>query len=89
MVFLVLLILFFLPFQDFVYTDATIQQLKNSGSFRLLKNKNVVDSIIAYTSDVDKTYINTRGLSQSLQDVTHAQINFINILNLNKLHFQF
>ena len=32
----------FTGFLDFIYTDATIQQLKNSGGFRLIRNQKVV-----------------------------------------------
>jgi len=35
-------------FEDFHLMDATMQQLKNSGSLRLIRNKKVVDSILAY-----------------------------------------
>ncbi|MFZ9388698.1 MAG: hypothetical protein ACO25B_12530, partial [Chitinophagaceae bacterium] len=35
-------------YPDFIYTDRTIQQLKNSGGMRLIENKAVSDSIIAY-----------------------------------------
>jgi hypothetical protein len=35
-------------FEDFHIMDATMQQLKNSGSLRLIRNKSVVDSILAY-----------------------------------------
>ena len=34
--------------EDFHIMDATMQQLKNSGSLRLIRNKKVVDSILAY-----------------------------------------
>lgn len=46
----------FTGFPDFVNADATIQQFKNAGGFRLLRNKPSVDSIFAYTSDVNKTF---------------------------------
>ena len=39
-------------FPDFIYTDRTIQQLKNSGNMRLIRNKTVSDSIIDYDSGV-------------------------------------
>ena len=40
-------------FGFFKYTDRTIQQLKNSGSFRLIKNTIVADSILKYYSFID------------------------------------
>lgn len=39
-------------YPDFVYTDRTIQQLKNAGGLRMIENKKVSDSIIAYDSEV-------------------------------------
>ena len=36
----------------FVSTDGTIQQLKNSGNLRLIKNENVVNAILAYDASV-------------------------------------
>src|SRR6476659_7660879 len=39
-------------FPDFIYTDRTIQQLKNSGGMRLLRNKAVAASIVDYDSKV-------------------------------------
>jgi hypothetical protein len=35
-------------FKDFIYTDGTIQQLKNSGGFRLIENQSAIDSIMDY-----------------------------------------
>jgi len=39
-------------FQSFIYTDRTIQQLKNSGGLRLIENKDAADSIVFYDSYV-------------------------------------
>jgi len=44
-------------FPDFIYTDRTIQQLKNSGGMRLLRNKAVSDSIVDYDSKVRIVFI--------------------------------
>jgi len=35
-------------FPDFIYTDRTMQQLKNAGNLRLIRKSNVSDSILAY-----------------------------------------
>lgn len=48
----------FAGFPDFIYTDATIQQLKNSGGFRLIRNQKVVDSIMSYDAVVKRALIN-------------------------------
>jgi len=44
-------------FPDFIYTDRTIQQLKNSGGMRLLRNKAVSDGIVDYDSKVRTVFI--------------------------------
>ena len=44
-------------FPDFIYNDRTIQQLKNSGGMRLIRNKAVSDSIMDYDSYVRTLFI--------------------------------
>lgn len=39
-------------FPDFIYTDRTMQQLKNSGNMRLIRNKPAADAIMEYDSRV-------------------------------------
>ena len=39
-------------FPDYIYTDRTIQQLKNGGGMRLIRNKAVSNSIVDYDSKV-------------------------------------
>src|SRR5258708_30889844 len=41
-----------LGFSDFIYTDRTIQQLKNAGGMRLVRNQGVADSIVQYDAMV-------------------------------------
>ena len=43
---------------NFKYHDGTILQLKSSGSLRLIRNKDAVDSIIVYDNEVIKTILN-------------------------------
>jgi hypothetical protein len=38
------------------YTDRTIQQLKNAGSYRLIKSATVSDSILKYYSNLEQLY---------------------------------
>jgi hypothetical protein len=38
--------------QPFVSTDGTIQQLKNAGNLRLIKNENIINSILSYDGSV-------------------------------------
>lgn len=44
-------------FPDFIYTDRTIQQLKNSGGMRLIRNRSVADSIVDYDSRVRNVFV--------------------------------
>jgi hypothetical protein len=50
-------------FPDFIYTDRTIQQLKNSGGMRLIRNTGATDSIIDYDAAVRDILIEEQGVS--------------------------
>ena len=39
-----------IDFNDFIYSDRTIEQLRNSGNFRLIRNDDVSDTLISYDS---------------------------------------
>ena len=65
-------------FPDFIYSDATIQQLKSSGGFRLIRNKKVIDSINGYTADVSKTIINTDVVGRLLDQIDNERMGLIN-----------
>ena len=56
----------FKGFPDFIYSDATIQQLKYSGGFRLIKKQAIVDSIMTYDSEVRRSMINASDLGKNL-----------------------
>ena len=43
---------------EFKYHDGTIQQLKNSGGLRLIRNKEVVDSISVYDNEAVRVVLN-------------------------------
>ena len=50
-------------FPDFIYTDRTMQQLKNSGGMRLIRNTGATDNIIAYDATVRDILIEESGIS--------------------------
>ncbi len=75
---------FYIGFPDFINADATIQQLKNAGGFRLLRNKSAVDSIIGYTADVNKAFINTNLLATMLNDLNSFTSSIINYSTIVK-----
>ena len=69
-------------FPDFIYTDRTIQQLKNSGGMRLLRNKAVSDSIVDYDSRVRTVFVgqsqlNSLVLTYGLEKNKLFQMRFI------------
>jgi hypothetical protein len=55
-------------YPDFIYTDRTIQQLKNSGGLRLITKKEVSDSIIAYDASVKQIAI---AISEAISEQIH------------------
>jgi hypothetical protein len=73
-------------FSDFIYTDRTMQQLKNAGGMRLIRNLKVADSIVEYDAMVRRglvhqDLINTQYLTRIVDKVDYA----FNITELNKL----
>jgi hypothetical protein len=59
-----------LGFADFVSNDRTIQQLKNSGGLRLIRNKAVSDSIMKYDQTVRNYYGQADLMNHALADQT-------------------
>ncbi|MEP6676670.1 MAG: hypothetical protein ABJA78_16035 [Ferruginibacter sp.] len=58
-------------FEDFIYTDATLQQVKSSGGMLLIKNKAAVDSILAYDAKVKSALIDEKVLGDLLTTTVH------------------
>ena len=50
-------------YPDFIYTDRTMQQLKNSGGLRLIRNGAASDSIISYDAAVRDILIEETGIA--------------------------
>ncbi len=74
----------FKQFPDFIYTDATIQQLKNSGGFRLLRKHKAVDSIMAYDAIVKTALIDEADLAREMFVLNHHEEDFFDYLALDK-----
>jgi hypothetical protein len=55
-------------YPDFIYTDRTIQQLRNSGALRLITKQEVSDSIIAYDASVKQIGI---AISEAISEQIH------------------
>jgi hypothetical protein len=54
-------------YTDFKYHDGTIQQLKSGGNLRLIKNKNVADSIIIYDNELINTVLGQQVFESALK----------------------
>ena len=61
-------------FPDFIYTDHTMQQLRNAGGLRLIRNKTAIDSIIAYDALA-------RDITVEEGAITHYYVSLDNITN--------
>ena len=72
-----------LDLKTFVSNDRTIQQLKNSGELRLIRNKAVSDRIMQYDQTVRNYYRQTDLMYNALgNQVIYSQ--FFDFINLNK-----
>jgi hypothetical protein len=73
-------------FKDFIYTDRTIQQLKNAGGLRLIEDKEIADSIIDYDAMVREMQIH-QGVLENLQQITNnahkSMIDFVHLTELS------
>lgn len=69
-------------FPDFVYTDRTIQQLKNAGNMRLIKKINVADSITHYDAVVRRAFIHQDLLNSVLVNGLMVKMKYVFNLGL-------
>ena len=75
-------------FPDFIYTDRTMQQLKNSGGMRLIRNTGATDSIIGYDAAVRDILIEETGISSywdQLNDLNNKMISNQKIVSTFKI----
>jgi hypothetical protein len=61
----------------FINSDRTIQQLKNSGGMRLIKNKKATDGIMNYDAAVRNYKINDAFIERFWENLTYQRINII------------
>ncbi len=76
-------------FNDFINNDRTIQQLKSSGSLRLIHIKEVSDKIMDYDHTVKKSYVSQENMNAFVlnNDIYSQFFDFIKLdasKNLNK-----
>jgi hypothetical protein len=74
-------------FPDFIYSDGTMQQLKNSGGLRLVRNKKVVDTILAYDTQVRKIFLNMADLGRVFDLTSDALYFFINFRAIDSIRY--
>jgi len=73
-------------FKDFIYSDRTIQQLKNAGGLRLIQDKDIADSITAYDATVREMLIH-QSVLENLQQITrNAHNSMIDFAHLGDQH---
>jgi hypothetical protein len=72
-----------LGFADFIYNDGTMQQLKNSGGLRLIRNKAVADSILKYDLIVRNFYAQADLMNRVLGD-QHIYSQLFDFISLNR-----
>ncbi|MEO6837156.1 MAG: hypothetical protein ABI185_02125 [Ginsengibacter sp.] len=66
-------------YKDFIYTDATLQQLKSSGGMLLIKNKSAVDSVLRYDSKVKTALIDEKVLGDLMVSMQHEMAGLFNM----------
>lgn len=74
-------------FPDFVSTDQTMQQLKNAGGFRLIRNAAVIDSINAYDVTVRDIQIEETAIVNyfvAITNKTNQLFSYRNIRGMTK-----
>jgi hypothetical protein len=72
-------------FSEFNYNDRTIEQLRSSGSFRLIKMQRVVDSLVEYDNIIRNTLRNVEAVARNqMQAVISMQSDLFNSKHLEE-----
>jgi hypothetical protein len=76
----------FFHFNLFKYNDKTIQELKSSGDFRLIRNKEITDSIMAFDADMKYILMTEQDVKNFMMDSKNieSKIFDFSLLNENK-----
>ena len=73
-------------FADFNPSDGTMQQLKNAGGLRLIRNKKVVDSILNYDATIKLVTIESNHLAQNKYNGLYTSVgSYINDYKVDTL----
>ena len=77
-------------YTGFSYNNETIQQLKSSGNFRLMKDKNVVDSMLSYDNTINSFTVNQyNDLKNTLLSYKDAEAKVFPYSELKKTRWHF
>jgi len=64
-------------FSDFIYNDRTIQQLKNAGNMRLIRNTIVANAISAYDASVRRGIVHQDLINEYYMPRLNEKINYL------------
>lgn len=70
-------------YNSFEYHDRTIQQLKNGGNFRLIRNKAIADSLIDYDANI----LTELKDQETQSNAIYQQVNFVQDKIFNSKYF--
>ena len=74
-------------YPEFVHTDRTIQQLKSSGSMRLIRNKLAANGILNYDNDIRNYQISIAWVDNFYQYFTQLRVAIVNFQVLDDKGF--
>ena len=74
-------------YPEFIHTDRTIQQLKSSGSMRLIRKKAAAEGILNYDNEMRNYQISIAWVDNFYQHFTQLRISIINFQLLDNKNF--
>lgn len=73
----------FFHFNLFKYNDKTIQEMKSSGDFRLVRNRDITDSIMAFDADMKYILIVEQDIKEFMVDSKNMESKIFDFSQLN------
>ncbi|MEP6713378.1 MAG: hypothetical protein ABJA37_13210 [Ferruginibacter sp.] len=64
-------------FTDFIYTDRTIQQIKNAGGLHLIENKEIENHILQYDAEVRSDLIHQQSMENTQNQTINGHVKMI------------
>ena len=75
-------------FTDFIYTDRTIQQIKNAGGLHLIQNKEIENHILQYDAEVRADLIHQQTMENTQSQTINAHVKMLGYKTLRTLSSQ-